>query len=328
MKELVNNDVNVPSLRLPEQKRVLNGHIRKVQGLSWADDSCHIIASDQGGKTIIWDAYRRMKTKVITKPFTVAVAMHPSRPIAAIGGMDNAVTIWSTENEGADCTLMRQLERHDGYISSLKFVGEDQMLSAAGDAEVALWDLNAWKVKTAFYGHEGDASCIRFPAGVPGSHLFCTSSSDGTVRVWDLRNGDCTHKFDVQGECNASAFFPNGTAVAAGSHDGSTYLFDLRSQTALQRYPRKNNHVSAVEFSRSGRTMFVAYEDGHVCLWDPLTNSEGGYAHKLAAHVKNPSNDPRQRVISCMSLSPDGTCLATGAFDSTIRLWGPATGGA
>ena len=58
------------------------------------------------------------------------------------------------------------------------------MLSAAGDAEIALWDLNTWKVKTSFYGHEGDAACIRFPMGVPGSPIFCTSSSDGTVRAF------------------------------------------------------------------------------------------------------------------------------------------------
>jgi len=63
-----------------------------------------------------------------------------------------------------------------------------------------------------------------------------------------------------------------------------------------------------------------------VCLWDPIANADNGYVQKLAAHVKNPNNDARQRIISCMSLSPDGTCLATGAFDSTIRLWGPATG--
>ena len=69
--------------------------------------------------------------------------------------------------------------------------------------------------------------------------------------------------------------------------------------------------------------MYVAYEDGHVCLWDPLASSESGYAKKVAAHVKNQNHDSRMRVISCMQMSPDGTCLATGAFDATICLWGP-----
>jgi WD40 repeat protein len=257
VKDLPGDRSALPAIKLPEQKRCLNGHIRKVQGMSWGADSRSLIAADQGGKTIIWDALRAMKVKVISKPFTVAVAMHPSRPVAAIGGMDNVVSVWSTEGEGAECSLTRQLERHDGYISSLKFVGDDQMLSAAGDAEIALWDLNSWTVKSTFYGHEGDAACIRFPSGDPGSRIFCTSSSDGTVRVWDLRTTECTHKFDVAGECNGCAFFPNGTAVAGGSHNGAAYLFDLRSQAALQKYSRKNNHVSAIEFSKSGRTMCV-----------------------------------------------------------------------
>ena len=317
---------NLYPIEALQQKRRLNGHIRKVQGMSWGADSRSLIASDQGSKTIIWDlASDRvpMKRKVISRPFIIAVAMHPTRDLVAIGGMDNVVSVWSTDGDGAECSMTRQLEQHDGYISSLHFPDESQMLSAGGDAEAALWDVATWKAKQVFRGHEGDCSCIRFPAGVPGSQAFCTSSSDGTARVWDMRSGECTHKFDVVGECNGCAFFPSGTAVAAGTQNGSVFLFDLRAQAALQKYSRKNNHVTAVDFSQSGRTMYVAYEDGHVCLWDPLASSESGYAKKVAAHVKNQNHDSRMRVISCMQMSPDGTCLATGAFDATICLWGP-----
>ena len=52
---------------------------------------------------------------------------------------------------------------------------------------------------------------------------------------------------------------------------------------------------------------------------------EGGAAGREALRCFGALAERCQQslVISCMQMSPDGTCLATGAFDATICLWGP-----
>tara|TARA_B100000524_G_scaffold273508_1_gene151338 strand:+ start:20 stop:274 length:255 start_codon:yes stop_codon:yes gene_type:complete len=80
---------------------------------------------------------------------------------------------------------------------------------------------------------------------------------------------------------------------------------------------RKNNRVAGVDFSKSGRVLYAAYEDGHVCAWDVFGDT-GTYAHKLNAHA---SSGGTERIISSMEMAPDGSALATGAFDAMVKLW-------
>eukprot|EP00965_Chrysotila_dentata_P239607 6203204-Pleurochrysis_carterae.AAC.1 len=201
------------------------------------------------------------------------------------------------------------------YVGSLVFQNADKLLSSGGDAAVLLWDVTKLKEPLlTFLGHEGDALSVRFPRE-PGSNSFVTCSTDTTMRVWDVRSGKCTHLFNCTGEVNSCAFFPSGQAVVGGCHNGEALLFDLRSANQLQKYARKGARVSGVDFSKSGRVLYCAYEDGHVGLWD--TFGTGGYKAKLDAHFS--SNAGTRRIISAVSLSPDGTALATGAYDALIK---------
>lgn len=74
---------SVPQLK---EKRVLKGHIRKIQALSWHADSTRMIAADQGGKVIVWDAKRNTKLKLMSRSFVMAAALNPVNETACIGG--------------------------------------------------------------------------------------------------------------------------------------------------------------------------------------------------------------------------------------------------
>jgi len=304
----------------PTLKKTLTGHIKKILALSWKADSKTLAAGDQGGKVIVWDAVTGMKKKVLDQDFTMATELHPTKDILVVGAMNNLATVYKTAGEGCEgpsCKKVKELECHEGYVSSVKFPTDDEMVTAGGDGMCAIWDANKWDVKLRLYGHIGDCSSIRFPRCVPSKDVFCTSSSDKTCRVWDKRAAKCTHLFKLSDECNACAFMPNGMCVAAGCHDGNMFLFDLRSQAQLQKMGRKNNRVSGVEFSQSGRIMYAAYEDGNIGLWD--TVGSGGYKVKLDAHCSE--NQGVNRIVAHTAMSEDGTCLVTAGYDAKIKLW-------
>lgn len=316
--KLASHENELWAIPMPEKKRELVGHLRKVQVMSWHSNSENLIACDQGGKVIIWDAVRNLKQKVLDKTFVMAATIHPEGKLAFVGAMDNLCHIYDITPTGHECKLLKQIEQHDGYVGSVAFPAMDKCLTSGGDAEIVHWDLNVNSGKTTFisrfYGHVGDATCIRMPED---KKTFCTGSCDKTLRVWDISSGQQTHLFELTNECNATAYWPCGNLVAAACHDGNCMLFDMRSYGLLSKMGRKNNRVAAVDISKSGRIIYCAYEDGHVGLWD--TFGSGGYKQKLAAHADAEGND---KIISACTVSPDGQALATAAFDSKIRIWG------
>lgn len=317
-----------------ELKRTLEGAIRKVQGFSWGPTEAlkmKLIAADQAGKVIIWDTAPMgkndgLKEKILTKSFTMTCELHPDGKRAFIGGMDNFIGVYDySAPDTIECKMVRQLEAHDGYIASIKFRGDNTMVSAAGDADIIKWDVTTYKPVTYMSGHNGDACCIRFPRDTTcHPDRFVTCSSDRTARMWDLGCGKQTHCFALTNEANTCAMFPNGMMIAVGCHDGKTHIFDVRSHLPLQTLARKNNRVAGCDFSKSGRLLLTAYEDGHVGMWDPFKNfgaKDTQYDFKLDAHFSN--NGTVDKMISKVDFNYDGSAFATAAYDAKIKVWAP-----
>ena len=129
--------------------------------------------------------------------------------------------------------------------------------------------------------------------------------------------------FEAEGEINCVSMFPDGNAVVAGCETcnrsavegtakeewedttGAATFFDIRSGAIISKFTRRKQKCTNVQWSRSGRILFISYEEGNVGMWDPWT--QGGIKHKIPAHL-NPN--PKESVVSAMVMSPDGAVLA------------------
>ena len=319
-------------------KRVLKGHVKKVTCLAWKDhDGPPTLAgADQNHKVILWDAKTAMKKQIYTSSFVMAVDVHPTRDLVIIGTMQNVCAIVDMNPSLSEGNKTRDLLGHDGYIGSVKFIEQGaKVLSAGGDGEVKLWDAERGQEIATMYGHQADAGSISFPAATKSEQVFCTGSVDKTVKMWDLRQRGCVMTFEAEGEINCVSMFPDGNAVVAGCETcnrstvegttkedwedstGAATFFDIRSGATISKFTRRKQRCTNVQWSRSGRILFISYEDGHVGMWDPWT--QGGIKHKIPAHV---SPNPKESVVSALAMSPDGAVLATGGFDSLIKIWG------
>ena len=263
----------------------------------------------------------------------MAVEMHPTENQAVIGGMDNMISMYDISPNLPKGQKKAELggeamKGHDGYIASLKFNTYDttKLVSAGGDGDVILWDYKQRKVVQKFWGHVGDANCIRFPKTIsaPSNQMMMTCSSDKTVRVWDLRSSANPGKsvFTFEGpsdscEFNGCSWFPNGTAVAGCCENGEAFLWDLRVGAQLQAFKRKGSRVCACDFSASGRIFYCAYEDGHVGLWDAFGSS--GIKQKVQANLGN--DDRKDNIVKELAVSADGTCFATGDYSAKIKVF-------
>ncbi|MFG3091797.1 Hsp70 family protein [Streptomyces antibioticus] len=158
----------------------------------------------------------------------------------------------------------------------------------------------------------GHTDLVRNVTFSPDGNLIATTSTDTTVRVWNLatRTGQATltgHTDAVWGV----AFSPDGNLIATTGGDKTLRIWNLASGTC--RVSRTEHTDLGVAFSPDGRLLATAGTDATVRLLDLAT---GAPHATLTGHTD---------WVWGVAFSPDGTLLATTSDDKSVRIWNLAT---
>ncbi|KAK2530884.1 Gnb4 [Columba livia] len=233
-----------------------------------------------------------------------------------------------------------------GYLSCCRFLDDNQIVTSSGDTTCALWDIETGQQTTTFTGHTGDVMSLSLS---PDMRTFVSGACDASSKLWDIRDGMCRQSFTGHvSDINAVCFFPNGHAFATGSDDATCRLFDLRADQELMMYSHDNIicGITSVAFSKSGRLLLAGYDDFNCNVWDTLKGE------RAVIHVMGPGsllnldsavqadNIPfslrdmdrlsltgpgvlagHDNRVSCLGVTDDGMAVATGSWDSFLRIW-------
>ncbi|XP_061883821.1 guanine nucleotide-binding protein subunit beta-4-like [Entelurus aequoreus] len=292
-------------------RRTLRGHLAKIYAMHWGSDSRLLVSASQDGKLIIWDSHTNNKIQAIPlrSSWVMTCAYAPSGNFVACGGLDNICSIYSLRTREGGARITRELAGHTGYLSCCRFLNDNQILSSSGDTTCALWDIETAQQTISFSGHTGDVMSLSLS---PDYKTFVSGACDNSSKLWDIRDGMCRQSFSGHtSDINAVSFFPNGQAFGTGSDDATCRLFDLRADQELMKYGYDNIvcGITSVSFSKSGRLLLAGYDDFNCNVWDTLRGERAGV---LAGH------DNR---ISCLGVTDDGKAVATGSWDSFLRIW-------
>uniref|UniRef100_A0A8C1PJQ4 Guanine nucleotide binding protein (G protein), beta polypeptide 1b n=2 Tax=Cyprininae TaxID=2743694 RepID=A0A8C1PJQ4_CYPCA len=274
-------------------RRTLRGHLAKIYAMHWGTDSRYRTAPSRylhDGLTLFVHAIPLRSSWVMT------CAYAPSGNYVACGGLDNICSIYSLKTREGNVRVSRELAGHTA--------SECCDLSRS-----ALWDIETGQQTTTFAGHTGDVMSLSL---APDTRLFVSGACDASAKLWDVREGMCRQTFTGhESDINAICFFPNGNAFATGSDDATCRLFDLRADQELMVYSHDNIicGITSVAFSKSGRLLLAGYDDFNCNVWDALKADRAGV---LAGH------DNR---VSCLGVTDDGMAVATGSWDSFLKIW-------
>ncbi len=227
------------------------------------------------------------------------VAVTPDSQFVLAGSLGGTIKMLRLPSGGE----VRMLEGHEGAVNSLAVTPNGEYVVSGGvDHTVRLWRLSTGECVQTFGTISTPLKRIRF------RHFLATgvdSGSRGIGRRWPgLRYSRSVQSVSTD---------PFGSAVAAGSYDGSVCLWDLKTGKCRRTYGGHSGQVNSVCITNDGRFLVSAGWDRTIRVWDLDT---GKCLHEFLSEVE---------VTNDLAVRPDGKLIVSGTAENVIRVWDVST---
>ena len=319
-------DVQTGRLRRPQ----IEVGDRSVLALAYLGDGT-LASANPAGSIDFWDARGQKLASRISPQgraiLDLALSDDDARVAAALD--DGTVRVWDRRTGNVVFTSPAS-----GPTTSrtVDFDRRGRLVSSSADGAITIWrEKSSSPLGAALPGR---VSIPAVPRGSPDytplpvlavspDGAILVGGGDSGLMVWDARTGKPLEVFGASaaGRATALAFSPDGKlfAEAVGS--------DIRLWRAEQ-LPRLvpapavapvsvGATVDSLDFSRDG-LLAAGDIDGRVHVWAAGTP---GAKPSLVGDGTDRSNDPGKRLVYAVAFNPQGTMLASGGWDGTLRLW-------
>lgn len=163
--------------------------------------------------------------------------------------------------------------------------------------------------KHVLHGHDGRTTELEIGA----DDQMITASTDGTVRLWDLRTGKGAVVARGVPSSLRLHLSHERRWVASFSDSEELVVRDLRDG-AERRASFSGKRVQAIRFSPDGRELLIGTAAGPVYRW--RLDEDG-----IASKVESAGID-----VYMAQYSPDGTRYVTASFEGRVWVWDSTTG--
>jgi len=303
---------------------------------------------------IIWDVESGKKLQTIKEIEQYScdnfdMTLSPDGQFIAAGLDNHSAKIWSVTSGAAQNTF-EDLQAGDGWYYSdcftVTFSPDGQSLLMAGSNIIGIWDvkkgtlLNSAKIKS-----EEVYDIALSPDG-----QTLASVEGPNINLWQFPNGGLRPSEDLLQSNGNVDFSPDGATLLVSMFDSTARLWPLSDQGVKKSFETdKKDYIGAVAFSPDGQTLALetrfrgTVELRQVSDGSLIKSMQIGTAFGAAASVAFSSDgkylaaalNDQVRLFQVsdgkalksfkgglgIAFSPDGTLLAGGAQDKTIKVW-------
>ncbi|XP_066020812.1 WD repeat-containing protein 41 isoform X2 [Pocillopora verrucosa] len=220
-------------------------------------------------------------------------------------------------------TELRLLSSHTDIVHLLTVIDDRRFASASDDNLAVIWDAKNGKRLSVLRGHTRPIKCMlllhqrqEYQNEETATILLLTGSSDRTILVWDVNDGQCLHT--ISDHCGSvkclvnikedRTFFSGGQDLCVWSEKGE--LLDKMQRNSEDcdihtLLPIKNNRIVAA----SNKFSLVVYS---------VTRSTDDSQNMKIVEVKK--LPPHRESIRCL-ISVADSMFASASLDGAIILW-------
>ena len=289
------------------------------------------------------------------------IVFSPDNVMVATSGDDQLVHTWSAENGAA----FEVLAGHKGIVTALAFAPGGELISAAQDRSVIVWEASpAWKLERTLGTGDAQSPFIDRVCALAFSadgKLLATGGGEpsraGEIKLWSVTTGELARDLpNIHSDAVLGlAFSPDGNFLASAAADKMARLTDLATGKLARTFEGHTQGVLALSWSPDGRTLATAGADAQVKLWDAASgdrkkNIEGYEKEVTAVHfagasgaLVTSSGDSKVRLfgadgnqlrvfpevadfMDAAAVSADGKTIIAGGQDGVLRMWNAADG--
>lgn len=293
----------------------LTGHTDAVRSLTFTPDGKFLISGSHDGTIRRWDM---SSVHAIEPPLTghtgnvYSVAASPDGKMLASGGADQTGILWDlTGVEHISSPLAGQT----GIVDRVAYDREGRLVGARRLAKtITLWDLTRNQSIGSLTGHDGNVVSTAFSND--GRTLVSESDLDMSIRLWDVSTNQPISSIEMDKDVFKDTFINSlatggDNKVAAGTDNGSVFLWDARTRQVIHSWPGKGSPITSMAFSSDGNILAVGSADSTIRLWD--VKSERSI---------NDLRLPGRSKVASIAISPDGKSFVSGQENGAIILWG------
>lgn len=276
-----------------------------------------------------------------------ALAISPDGSRAISGSFDTSAIRWSLGRNVAE----QVLRFHDGAVNAVAYLKDGRIVTAGGDAHIAIWTPGKQKPDAVLNGHKGPIVDL---AVSPDGKNLASASWDHTVRLWPLDGGGAPRVLEGNAQnVNGVAFTPDSKQLVSVGYDATLRIWPVAGENGVtvRTLPTPLNAVAVAP----GGEIATAGANGKVYFLSPngdvLADVEASATPVISVAISHDGRlvaaagirgsvaviERQQRKLSrtligpglpvwSVAFFPDNRTLLTGGTDRMIRRWDAISG--